>query len=62
MNLKSRLEKLEQAGPVRLKDPKEMTDAELLTEIRRGRDWPDGYEPTDEELIEIIRGEHRAVD
>lgn len=57
MNLKTRLERLEKAEPERLKPVEEMTDAELLAEIRKYRNYPEGYEPTDDELIEIIREE-----
>ena len=62
MSIKGRIEKLERAGPPKLLDPKEMTDEQLLAEIRKYRNYPPGYDPTDEELMDIITDEPPCAD
>ena len=53
MSIKTRLERLEQAGPVRLKDPREMTNEEIIRELAQISGFPLGHAPTDEELMAL---------
>jgi hypothetical protein len=54
MSIKTRLQRLEQAEPVRLKDPREMTNEEIIRELAPIYGFPLGYTPTLEEIRPFI--------